>query len=132
MKYRTWTLCLLLLLVIGVFNGFSLPEEMVEPSRLEIDAFEAPRRPGSIFDHDAHNEKAGLDDNCAVCHHVYEDGVLVEDESSEDSSCSDCHGLRPTDENSVGLEAAFHRQCKECHFESARGPVLCGECHRKN
>jgi hypothetical protein len=32
-----------------------------------------------------------LIEDCNECHHVYEDGEKLEDESSEDSSCSECH-----------------------------------------
>ncbi|MCG8565047.1 MAG: cytochrome c family protein [Desulfobacterales bacterium] len=131
MNYRIWTLSLLLLLTVGVFNVFS-SGDADEVERLEVDAYETQMRPSAVFSHDDHNEKAGLEDDCALCHHVYEDGKLVPDESSEDSTCAECHGLQPTKENHVALTEAFHARCIECHYESARGPVLCGECHAKN
>ncbi len=99
--------------------------------RLDPSAFENPRRPGAAFDHDDHNETAGID-TCSQCHHIYEDGLKIEDESSEDASCSDCHLLIPDSENTVSLQVAFHKQCKGCHFEVKKGPVLCGECHIKS
>lgn len=101
-----------------------------ELERHDNSDFQKPKRPGAVFEHDEHNEMAEIDD-CAVCHHVYEDKKLVEDESSEDSRCSDCHSLKAGEENSISLEVAFHRQCKTCHFEKNKGPVLCGECHIK-
>lgn len=101
-----------------------------EIERLDNSAFEKPHRPGAVFSHDEHNETAEIED-CAVCHHVYEGKKLVEDESSEDSLCSDCHSLKATPENSVPLSVAFHNRCKTCHFEANKGPVLCGECHIK-
>ena len=90
--------------------------------------FHDPQRPPAIFNHDAHNEAAGLEE-CNQCHHIYEDGQLLEDESSEDQRCSDCHlpkdqGRRP------GLTKAFHLNCKGCHLSQASGPILCGECHQ--
>jgi len=92
-------------------------------------AFENPRRAPALFAHDAHNEKAGIDE-CNECHHVYEDGKKLEDESSEDESCADCHSL--ADEGSKpSLVKAFHRNCKGCHEEKKAGPVMCGECHRR-
>ena len=100
-------------------------------TRIDNSIFDNPQRPGAIFDHDTHNEKANLDDNCARCHHFYEDGKLVEDESSEDTHCSECHLLKKTNENSISLRTAYHKQCNDCHFESKKGPVLCGECHIK-
>jgi hypothetical protein len=91
------------------------------------DVFTSPQRPAAVVSHDAHNEKARIE-TCNQCHHVYEDGKLVEDESSEDRRCSDCHaeddaGRQP------GLMKAFHLNCKGCHQEQKKGPVMCGECH---
>ncbi|MDJ0783225.1 MAG: cytochrome c3 family protein [Desulfosarcinaceae bacterium] len=114
------------LLGVGFFSvsAFSQEEMVVVDNRV----FDAPQRPSSRFEHDAHNEAAEIED-CAVCHHVYDDdGVLVEDESSEDSSCSECHGI--ADEGRIpNLRKAYHRNCKGCHREQGAGPVLCGECH---
>ena len=91
--------------------------------------FENPRRTPAVFNHDTHNETAEIEE-CIGCHHLYEDGELVEDESSEDQSCSECHGL--ADEGGrPGLAKAFHRNCKGCHLDQKKGPVLCGECHMK-
>ena len=58
------------------------------------EAFDTLRRPAAVFDHDEHNEAAGIED-CAVCHHVWEDGKLVPDESSEDTPCAIATVLRP-------------------------------------
>ena len=58
--------------------GFS-QEDMVT---VDTNPFERPQRAPALFTHDAHNEKAGID-NCNECHHVYRDGKKVEDESSE-------------------------------------------------
>lgn len=102
----------------------------IEVERLDTSVFENPHRPGAVFEHDGHNEMAGIED-CAVCHHVYEGKNLVADESSEDSLCSECHFLKKTLENSISLEVAYHKRCKTCHFEKNKGPVLCGECHIK-
>ncbi len=93
------------------------------------DAFSAPQRPAAVFPHDAHNEKAKIE-NCNQCHHVYADGKLVEDESSEDRRCSDCHGLEDAGRQ-PGLMKAFHLNCKGCHQERKKGPVMCGECHAR-
>ncbi len=99
--------------------------------RMNTSAFENPRRPGAVFSHDDHNEAAGLEDNCAVCHHVYENGKLVEDESSEDSPCSDCHAVNPGPDNKMSLVNAYHQRCRDCHVETGKGPLLCGQCHKK-
>ena len=86
-----------------------------------VDAFEGLQRPVAVFDHDAHNEMAELED-CSVCHHVYEDGKLLEGESSEDSACADCHELDSVG-NQPGLMDAYHAQCKNCHEDVGAGPI---------
>ena len=91
-------------------------------------AFENPQRVPALFEHDTHNEAAGLDD-CAECHHLYDDdGQKLEDESSEDQMCADCH--QPKDEGrKPGLRKAFHANCKGCHLAERKGPIACAQCH---
>jgi len=91
--------------------------------------FKNPLRTSSIFRHDEHNEKAGIEE-CNKCHHVYEDGKLLEDQSSEDQRCSDCHELKSSG-NTPALMKAYHTNCKGCHLKEKKGPIMCGECHLK-
>ena len=91
--------------------------------------FNAPARPPARFEHDAHNEKAGLED-CNICHHVIEDGEIIEDESSEDQGCSDCHMPEPG-ARIQPLMKKFHKACKGCHMERKAGPIMCGQCHER-
>lgn len=118
---------ILILVLVGPGPVFSRDEQ----ERLDVSSFEMPQRPGAVFDHDDHNENAGILDDCAFCHHVYDNKKLVSDESSEDNSCADCHGLKPVQENGISLMRAFHKRCRDCHFNSGKGPVLCGQCHIK-
>jgi len=91
--------------------------------------FGKPERTRSVFRHESHNEKAGID-ACKDCHHVYKDGKRLEDASSEDKRCSDCHG--PTNSGGTpSLRKAFHLNCRGCHEKAGKGPVMCGECHLK-
>lgn len=92
-------------------------------------AFKHPERPAAVFAHDEHNEKAGIED-CATCHHVWEDGKIVEDESSEDQKCSDCHKVKP-ETGKTGLRNAYHKLCSNCHVKEDKGPVTCAGCHPK-
>jgi hypothetical protein len=113
-------LLLILLMTAAVFSQ----EDM---EFIDNTVFKNPDMSAARFEHDAHNENAEIED-CAICHHVYEDGRLLEGESSEDQSCSECHkttaeGRKP------GLRKAFHLNCRGCHLESKAGPILCGECH---
>ncbi|MBT8372866.1 MAG: cytochrome c family protein [Deltaproteobacteria bacterium] len=94
---------------------------------VEDDSFENQRRPPAVFRHDAHNETAEIEE-CNECHHVYENGERVADESSEDQRCAECHTEKAID-NQPGLRKAFHLNCKGCHQSKKQGPVMCGECH---
>ena len=91
--------------------------------------FSKQQRPAAVFRHDEHNELAEIKD-CNECHHVYEDGKKMEDESSEDLSCSECHEENSSGEQ-PGLRKAFHMNCKGCHREHQKGPVMCGQCHAR-
>ena len=91
--------------------------------------FENPQRPPAVFKHDEHNENAAIEE-CNICHHIYKDGKLLEDESSEDQLCSECHNLTASG-NQPALRKAFHINCKGCHKENGDGPIMCGECHKK-
>ena len=90
-------------------------------------SFEKQRRPPAVFRHDDHNDTAEIEE-CNECHHVYENGEKLADESSEDQRCSDCH-TEKTSDNQPGLRKAFHWNCKGCHQIKKQGPVMCGECH---
>jgi hypothetical protein len=90
--------------------------------------FATNMRPLAAFKHDEHNEKAGIED-CIECHHVYDDaGNRLEDESSEDQECSECHGAEG-DEYPMELVSRYHMNCKGCHQAEKAGPVTCGTCH---
>ena len=130
MKHKIIFMGFILVLFTAVY-GFSIAGSAEDQTdRIDTSAFKNPHRPGAVFMHDEHNEKAEIED-CAVCHHVYDGKKLVKDESSEDSACSDCHSLSGNTENTIPLSVAFHSRCKTCHFERNKGPVLCGECHKK-
>jgi hypothetical protein len=121
--------CFVLTLAVSVFL-FPAVRAQDEMTAVYTTGFVNPQRTPSVFLHDAHNENAGIEE-CNVCHHVYgEDGKRVEDESSEDRLCSDCHEVRATGRQ-PGLMKAFHTNCKGCHQERMKGPIMCGECHRK-
>ncbi len=108
---------------------FQIPGHSQEDMRyVSPDPFVKPRRPPAVFQHDEHNELAEIEE-CYVCHHVYdENGKLMEDESSEDQPCSECHELTRSG-NKPALMKAFHINCKGCHEERKKGPLMCGQCH---
>ncbi len=118
------------LLIIIIVFGISSIVLSNQESVIDRSVFKNPQRSSALFNHDDHNEKAELED-CAICHHVYEDKKLIEGESSEDDACSSCHPLKRTEKNDFSIRTAFHKRCKNCHFKVSKGPVLCGECHKK-
>lgn len=114
--------------VVSLFvSATAYPQE--DMTVVDNSVFDNPQRTPSLFKHDDHNETAGIE-NCNECHHIYEDGMRVEDESSEDQKCSECHGIKASG-NKPRLMKAFHSNCKGCHLELDKGPIMCGECHVK-
>ena len=111
--------------LVGVLLIPAFSQEDMEV--IEDEGFSNRQRPPAVFRHDEHNEKAALED-CSECHHVYEDGQKLEDESSEAQSCSECHDEKGSGDM-PGLRKAFHTNCKGCHLEQKKGPVMCGSCH---
>ena len=106
--------------------AFSQEDMTVVPS----EAFATLERPPVAFVHDEHNEKAGLED-CVVCHHGQtEAGLMDLENSSEGEPCVSCHPVDPQGDETP-LMRAYHRQCGDCHAQALKGPVACGECHRR-
>ena len=128
MEKRTLIICTVIILMGGIFavmSGYS----QEDVTNVEDSAFEKKMRPAVPFLHDKHNETAGIDE-CNTCHHVYEDGKEVEDDSSEDQECSECHTINKSD-NPLSLVKIYHLQCKGCHQKKKAGPIMCGECHQR-
>lgn len=97
---------------------------------MPVDAFAKLERPQVGFEHDAHNEKAELED-CVVCHHSKTDnGKRDLENSSEGETCESCHAVKRED-GGTPLMRAYHQQCITCHTDQKKGPVACGECHKK-
>ncbi len=92
-------------------------------------------RPAVTLPHNRHVE-AGL--SCKDCHHIYENGKNILDESKLEEGnqgirCSACHGPKFR----LNLEEAFHNQCMGCHTkdperkEKDRPPLLWGMSCKK-
>ena len=120
---------LLLFLILPAILVFlicpALSQEDMEV--IEDEGLQKRQRPAAVFKHDEHNETAEIE-ACNECHHIYENGERLEDESSEDQRCSECHGENSSD-NQPGLIKAFHLNCKGCHKVKMKGPIMCGQCH---
>lgn len=100
-----------------------------EKSRIDNEDFENPKRVACVYDHDEHQEVSKVEE-CTVCHHLFEDGKKVEDETSEDQRCVECHEAKSSGDT-LPLRKAYHTRCKGCHLDKKAGPILCGECHQR-
>ncbi len=123
---KKYVLILTLIGIIALAGLTAYAQEDIE--FVEDSAFATTMRPLPAFMHDEHNEKAGIED-CIECHHVYDKaGNRLEDESSEDQECSECHGAEG-DEYPMELVRRYHMNCRGCHQAEKAGPVSCGTCH---
>lgn len=75
----------------------------------------------------AHKRHAALTRDCSKCHHYRP----KDPDALETTRCSACHqdSFNPDRPERIGLKAAYHGQCLECHRQEARGPVDCNGCH---
>jgi hypothetical protein len=101
-------------LMLFLFAGF-MPCLAAETDYIDNSAYTKPTQSKVNFNHDSHNENAGIDD-CNGCHHLYEDGVLIESESSEDMPCAECHSPKMFNKAAT-LTTAFHKNFKGCNIQ---------------
>jgi len=75
----------------------------------------------------AHKRHAALVNDCSKCHHFRP----KDEDALETTRCSACHqdSFNPAYPERIGLKAAYHQQCIECHHQEAKGPVDCTGCH---
>lgn len=128
-----WCGCItiILLLILGPPLGAQSEKMVLDSSKGQS----GKKRPPVNFPHQLHVEK-GLD--CKDCHHLYENGKNVLDESklvegNQDLRCSTCHHAK----SRLNLEKAYHRQCLGCHKKPIKDktkvpPRYCGGCHVRN
>jgi hypothetical protein len=78
----------------------------------------------------AHKRHATLINDCTECHHYRPKDMNM----PETTRCSACHqeSFKPDNPERLGLKAAFHQQCIECHQKEQNSPVSCNGCHLKN
>lgn len=78
------------------------------------------------FKHADHSKLA--EDKCVVCHHK------SEGDATKIAKCVTCHPKKTEgpDDKRVNYKRAMHKQCKDCHKKSNKGPYKkCSECHIK-
>lgn len=76
------------------------------------------------FSHKVHAQMSEMSGGCANCHHYNTAGPILH--------CSDCHSKerKREDISKPDLQAAFHRQCIDCHKEWSHS-TDCTSCHQK-
>jgi hypothetical protein len=125
----------LLMIMVAALLVLSNSPAGAQPDKIVLDHSDISggrTRPPVTLPHNRHVE-AGL--SCKDCHHFYQDGKNVLDESkleegNQDIRCSACHGPK----SQLNLQEAFHDQCMGCHTRYQKekkktGPRYCGECH---
>jgi hypothetical protein len=77
-----------------------------------------------------HAKHAAATRDCALCHHYRP----TDPDAKETVRCSACHqeSFNPAHPERIGLKAAYHQQCMECHGKLGKGPMDCSGCHEKN
>ena len=119
--------CRVLMITVALLLVLAGSPLWAQPDKIVL---EGKTRPAVTLLHNHHVE-AGL--SCKDCHHIYENGKNILDESkleegNKDVRCLNCHGPKS------GLEQAFHKQCIGCHGKYQKekkktGPQYCGGCH---
>lgn len=130
MKHHRFASLVALIAAVALGLGLWLPQAMSQGNMKQIkaEAFKTHSRPAAVFVHDAHNDKASLDD-CVVCHHGKDaNGKLDKEEESMGTPCADCHAVAQSP--GTPLMRAYHQQCIVCHREKQKGPTHCGGCHK--
>jgi octaheme c-type cytochrome (tetrathionate reductase family) len=91
-----------------------------------VDTYERKYEPVR-FMHAKH--AAALNGDCASCHHYRPE----DPKAPEIMACRSCHqdAFSQKDPKRIGLKAAYHMQCMNCHEKMKKGPVSCEGCHAK-
>jgi hypothetical protein len=113
------------------------PASSSDPDVIVIDNkdYKSKRRGPVAFSHLKHAKDYKI--SCWDCHHEFEDNVNVWVPWSETAKCADCHDPGKGEDRMVGLQKAYHVNCKTCHQELAdrkkkAGPYKgCFGCHEK-
>jgi hypothetical protein len=74
------------------------------------------------FSHKVHAQMSEMSGGCANCHHYNTTSPIL--------ACSDCHSIerKREDISKPDLQAAYHRQCIDCHKEWSHS-TDCNSCH---
>ena len=122
------TSILMALAIMMVVPVTSAMAEGMPEGRMDVPELAPFKYAPAVFDHDPHNEKAGLEEDCTACHHGGENGVMDMEDDSSGTPCAECHQVAKQ-KGMTPLRRAFHLQCITCHEQQNKGPVQCKSCH---
>ncbi len=142
-KTLTLSAAIALILFAGAFLVVA-HDEVRDVFKIESTIWPNETRGPVLFTHKKHAEDYSI--SCNECHHVYENGKNIWQESDPVDRCQDCHfettveGERrlPPDLQKLNLKLAFHNLCQDCHRAEVRrdrastAPVTCGGCHSRS
>jgi len=115
-------------IAVGIF-GPAIAFAQDDIMTIESLDFDKRRRPPVLFPHGDHERSSNIS-SCSECHHVYENGIRIEESSSEGEPCAGCHAVSSKG-NQPRLRQAFHQACRGCHLKNRKGPLMCGQCHKR-
>ena len=95
------------------------PEE--GPETVKLDELSNKYMP-VVFSHKIHAQMSQMSGGCRGCHHYNTSGPIL--------PCVNCHGVerKRDDLSKPDLQAAYHRQCINCHKEWSHS-TDCNSCH---
>lgn len=132
MKFNCIRVLMITLATVIALTGSVL---IAQEDKMILDSSKSSKKRGRPVVTFPHNQHIGAGLDCKACHHIYQNGKNILDESqlaagNPDIRCSKCHGSKLR----LNLQQAFHDQCLGCHVSYQKekkktGPRYCGECH---
>jgi predicted CXXCH cytochrome family protein len=107
------------------------PPDVVMIDRSEF----AVRKKGPVkLDHKKHSQD--YQTQCTACHHDYQDGKNIWTDKDPVKLCVECHDPEKKQGETLKLQSAYHKNCRDCHRElTDQGKTdsapfrKCADCH---
>ena len=111
---------------VGVLTAADVPDEIM----IENKGYKKDKKGPVKLTHKKHAVDYKV--ACNDCHHVYKDGKNVWKEGEPVQKCSECHDPKKKQGNTMKLQNAYHKNCKNCHKDSGKATAphkKCNDCH---
>jgi len=131
LTFLTVVLSGFLFLSVGILVAADAPDEVMIDNKGYAKDTNGPVK----FTHKKHTVDFKI--ACTECHHVIKDGKNVWKEGDKVQKCSECHNPEKKEGDVLKLNAAYHKNCKDCHkaLQEAGKPTgpfkKCNDCHEK-